>query len=61
MKNNSAIERVKQHLQNTKRVLMPMEDHAGCKKCGRVIYCGVSQLCKDTDCGLKHGNKTQQG
>jgi hypothetical protein len=60
MDHNSAIQRVKQYLQNKKDVLMPLDDHEGCKKCGRVIYCGVKQLCKDTDCGLKYGNKTQQ-
>lgn len=37
--------------------LREAEDNAGCKKCGRVIYCGVSILCKDPECGLKNGNK----
>lgn len=23
-----------------------------CKKCGRIIYCGASLLCKEKDCGL---------
>lgn len=32
------------------------EDSAACKKCGRVIYCGVSTLCRDPECGLKNGN-----
>lgn len=32
------------------------EDSAACKKCGRVIYCGVNTLCKDPECGLKNGN-----
>lgn len=34
-----------------------IEDDAACKKCGRVIYCGVSTLCSDPECGLKNGNK----
>lgn len=34
-----------------------IEDAATCKKCGRVIYCGVSTLCSDPECGLKNGNK----
>jgi hypothetical protein len=33
------------------------EDAAACKKCGRVIYCGVGILCRDPECGLKNGNK----
>ena len=33
------------------------EEDAACKKCGRVIYCGVSTLCRDPECGLKNGNK----
>lgn len=24
-----------------------------CNTCGRVIYCGLDDLCKEKDCGLK--------
>jgi len=26
-----------------------------CNICGRIIYCGVSSLCKEDPCGLKTG------
>lgn len=39
------------------KMLEEAEDDAACKKCGRVIYCGVSTLCRDPECGLKNGNK----
>lgn len=32
-------------------------DEAGCARCGRVIYCGASKLCKDPQCGLSVRNK----
>ena len=39
------------------KAMADAEDAAGCKKCGRVIFCGVSTLCKDPECGLKNDNK----
>jgi hypothetical protein len=39
------------------KALAEAEEDAGCKKCGRVIYCGVGTLCRDPECGLKNGNK----
>jgi hypothetical protein len=36
--------------------LAQLEETAGCKKCGKVIYCGVNTACNDPECGLKNGS-----
>ncbi len=30
-----------------------------CKKCGRVIYCGVSKMCQEKNCELKSRQSLQ--
>lgn len=63
MDHEAAKARVKKYLEQnpvTKEMLehlLAAEDLATCKKCRRVIYCGVNRLCKELECGLKHGNK----
>jgi hypothetical protein len=62
-----AIGRVKQYLENnpiSQDILdayEKLDELATCKKCSRVIYCGVNKLCSDIDCGLKNGTEERQG
>jgi hypothetical protein len=61
-----AIGRMKKYLENnpisqdTISAFEGIDDLATCKKCSRVIYCGVNKLCSDIDCGLKNGSKERQ-
>jgi len=61
-----AKERLKKYFENnpirmgTLIELEDIDELATCKKCGRVIYCGVNKICSDIDCGLKNGTKERK-
>lgn len=58
---NKLEDKMKKILDNSKpqftkemlEIFEKVDSDCSCPKCGRVIYCGVSKLCSEIDCGLK--------
>lgn len=40
-------------LESFRKVADLMEPEPECQICGRVIFCGVDELCKEDPCGLR--------